>query len=192
MCVPVSSRPALLNSGSHFNRFSNITLQHGRVPTLWKTICIVPVPKKNRPSELMDFRPAALTSHLMKTLEQLFLNLLRPQIQHAEDSLQRSCGGSHLILYLLHWAHSHLDNRSGTVRILFLDFSNAFSTIQPLLLIQMGVDACLVAWISSYLTDRLQHVRLKDITSDTVVSSIGAPQGSVLSPLLFTLNTADF
>ncbi|TWW81840.1 hypothetical protein D4764_01G0016550 [Takifugu flavidus] len=32
-----------------------------------------------------------------------------------------------------------------------------------------------VAWISSYLTDRLQFVRMKDITSDTVVSSIGAP-----------------
>ena len=50
----------------------------------------------------------------------------------------------------------------------------------------------LVVWISSCVTDRLQYVRLKDITAHTVISSIGAPQGTVLSPLLFTLYTADF
>ncbi|TWW73164.1 putative RNA-directed DNA polymerase from transposon BS [Takifugu flavidus] len=92
--------------------------------------------------------------------------------------------------------HSHLDKGSGTARILFLDFSSAFNTIQPLVLqdklLQMRVDPCLVAWISTYLTDRPQFVRMKDITSDTVVSSIGAPQGTVLSPILFTLYTSDF
>ena len=100
------------------------------------------------------------------------------------------------ILDLLHRAHSHLDKASGTVRILFLDFSSTVNTIQPLLLweklIRMQADPCLVAWISSSLTDRSQYVRLKDITSDTVISSTGAPQGTALSPLLFTLYTVDF
>ncbi|CAF91989.1 unnamed protein product, partial [Tetraodon nigroviridis] len=41
-----------------------------------------------------------------------------------------------------------------------------------------------------YLTGRPQYVRLKDITSDTVVSNTGAPQGTVLTPLLFTLYTS--
>ena len=56
------------------------------------------------------------------------------------------------------------------VRILFLDFSSTFNTIQPLVpqdkLNRMRVDPCLVTWISSYLTDRLQYVRLRDATSD--------------------------
>lgn len=39
---------------------------------------------------------------------------------------------------------------------------------------------------------RPQYVRMKDITSDTVISSTGAPQGMVLTPLLFTLYTSDF
>ncbi|KAI3371619.1 hypothetical protein L3Q82_024188, partial [Scortum barcoo] len=116
--------------------------------TLWKTSRIVPVPKKNRPSELNDFRPVALTSHLMKTLERLFLSLLRPQVQHAQDRLQFAYQPGVVvedaILYLLHRAHSHLDKGSGTVRILFLDFSSAFNTIQPTLLrdklSRMGVD----------------------------------------------------
>ncbi|KAI3360661.1 hypothetical protein L3Q82_002527 [Scortum barcoo] len=125
---------------------------------------------------------------------------LRPQVQHAQDRLQFAyqpgVGVEDAILYLLHRAHSHLDKGSGTVRILFLDFSSAFNTIQPTLLrdklSRMGVDPQLMDWISDYLTGRPQYVGLKDITSDTVVSSTGAPQGTVLAPLLFTLYTSDF
>ncbi|KAI3362900.1 hypothetical protein L3Q82_011492, partial [Scortum barcoo] len=142
--------------GEPLQRIFNLSLQIGRVPTLWKTSRIVPVPKKNRPSELNDFRPVALTSHLMKKLERLFLSLLRPQVQHAQDRLQFAyqpgVGVEDAILYLLHRAHSHLDKGSGTVRILFLDFSSAFNTIQPTLLRdklgRMGVDPQLMDWIS--------------------------------------------
>ena len=55
-----------------------------------------------------------------------------------------------------------------------------------------GVDPLLVTWITDYLTERPQYVRLKGCISDTVVSSTGAPQGTVLSPVLFTLYTSDF
>ena len=99
------------------------------------------------------------------------------------------------ILYLLHRAHSHLDKGAGTVRILFLDFSSAFNTIQPLILQNklsaMQVDPHLITWSTKYLTDR-PPVRLKDTTSDILISSTGAPQGTVLAPLLFTLYTSDF
>jgi gmma-aminobutyric acid receptor subunit gamma len=42
------------------------------------------------------------------------------------------------------------------------------------------------------LTDRPQFVRLGSVLSDVVVSDVGAPQGTVLSPFLFTLYTTDF
>ncbi|KAI3366973.1 hypothetical protein L3Q82_009258, partial [Scortum barcoo] len=50
----------------------------------------------------------------------------------------------------------------------------------------------LAAWVTNYLTDRPQFVRLQDSVSDVVVCSTGAPQGTVLSPFLFTLYTSDF
>ncbi|KAL6470652.1 hypothetical protein MHYP_G00217710 [Metynnis hypsauchen] len=178
----------------------NLSLRLGRVPTLWKTSCIIPIPKRGRPSELNDFRPVALTSHVMKTLERLLLHLLRPQVQHATDPLQfayrERVGVEDAMLYLLHRAHSYLDKGGCAVRVMFFDFSNAFNTIQPLQLrdklSNMQVDPHLVSWITDYLTGRPQYVRLKDCTSETVVSSTGAPQGTVLSPFLFTLYTSDF
>ena len=42
-----------------------------------------------------------------------------------------------------------------------------------------------------FLTERPQAVRVNNNTSDTLILSTGAPQGCVLSPLLFTLLTHD-
>jgi len=47
-----------------------------------------------------------------------------------------------------------------------------------------------VAWIITYLTGWPQYVRLQSNMSDTIVSNTGAPQGTVLSPFLFTLYTS--
>ena len=58
-------------------RLFNLSLSIGRVLVLWKPSCLVPVPKAGCPAELNDYRPVALTSHIMKILEWLILHLLR-------------------------------------------------------------------------------------------------------------------
>lgn len=142
----------------------------------------------------------ALTSHLMKTLERLVLHVVTPQVQQAQDPLQfgyqKNVGVEDAVQYLLHRTHTFLDRESGAVRILFIDISSAFNTIQPLCLkgklTTIQVDPPLLSWITDYLTDRCQFVRLRTATSDMVMSSTGGPQETVLAPLLFTLYTVDF
>ncbi|KAI4897720.1 hypothetical protein NFI96_007252 [Prochilodus magdalenae] len=185
-----------VDRANQFNNFYNrVSCRRGRQPAL------ISSPQEGTPErKLNDYRPVALTSHVMKTMERLLLNHLRPQVHHAEDPLQfvyrEKVGVEDAILYLLHRAHSHLDKGGGAVRVMFFDFSSAFNTIQPLLLrdklMKMEVDMHLVTWITDYLTGRPQHVRIRDRSSDTVISSTGAPQGTVLSPVLFTLYTSDF
>uniref|UniRef100_A0A1A7YZ32 Uncharacterized protein n=1 Tax=Iconisemion striatum TaxID=60296 RepID=A0A1A7YZ32_9TELE len=100
------------------------------------------------------------------------------------------------LIYLQHRALNHLEMQKSTVRIMFFDFSSAFNTIQPCLLQQKmrgaGVDEHLTAWITNYLTNRPQYVKLHNCMSEVVVCSTGAPQGTVLSPFLFTFYTSDF
>ena len=49
-----------------------------------------------------------------------------------------------------------------------------------------------ISWISNYLSDRPQIVRLGSSLSNTVVSSTGTLQGTVRSSFLFTLYTFNF
>ncbi len=76
-----------------------------------------------------------------------------------------------------------------------MDFSSDFNTIIPNLLLpkltQLSVPTSVCQWINSFLTDRQQLVRLGKYTSSTRSISTGAPQGCVLSPLLFSLYTND-
>jgi len=79
--------------------------------------------------------------------------------------------------------------------MLFIDFSLAFNTIIPQQLINklnlLGLNNSICNWILDFLTGRPQSVRVGHNTSSTTTLSTGAPQGCVLSPLLFTLLTHD-
>ncbi len=79
--------------------------------------------------------------------------------------------------------------------MLFIDFSSAFNTIIPQQLINklnlLGLNNSLCNWILDFLTGKPQSVRVGHNTSSTTTLSTGAPQGCVLSPLLFTLLTHD-
>ncbi|KAL0154639.1 hypothetical protein M9458_048902 [Cirrhinus mrigala] len=95
----------------------------------------------------------------------------------------------------LHSALTHLDKKDSYVRKLFIDFSSAFNTIIPQQLtqklVQLGLNTSLCNWLLDFLTGRPQVVRVGSNTSSTIILNTGAPQGCVLSPLLFTLLTHD-
>ncbi|KAI4884459.1 hypothetical protein NFI96_003687 [Prochilodus magdalenae] len=79
--------------------------------------------------------------------------------------------------------------------MLFVDYSSAFNTIVPsrlhIKLRDLGLNSSLCSWILNFLTDRRQVVKLAGITSSSLTLSTGAPQGCVLSPLLYSLYTHD-
>ncbi len=80
------------------------------------------------------------------------------------------------------------------MRILFVDFSSAFNTIIPDTLqnkLKLSVPTSVCQWITSFLTEMQEVVRLGKFSSSTHTISTGAPQGRVLSPLLFSLYTND-
>ncbi|KAL2103140.1 hypothetical protein ACEWY4_000008 [Coilia grayii] len=95
----------------------------------------------------------------------------------------------------LHSALTHLDTRDSYVRMFFIDFSSTFNTIVPQQLIlkldRLGINTSMCNWLLDFLTGGPQAVRVGSNTSSTVTLKTGAPQGCVLSPLLFTLLTHD-
>ena len=73
-----------------------------------------------------------------------------------------------------------------------LDLSAAFDTIDHATLTDRlsdsyGIFGQAQIWISSYLQNRHQSVKIEDTFSDKVTLFYGVAQGSVLGPVLFTL-----
>ncbi|TWW75377.1 putative RNA-directed DNA polymerase from transposon BS [Takifugu flavidus] len=180
-----------------FTDIFNSSLESCQVPACLKTSTIVPVPKKPRITGLNDYRPVALTSVVMKSLERLILPHLKSITTPLLDPLQFAYRANRsvddAVNLALHSTLQHLDSPGTYARILFVDFSSAFNTIRPALLqdklSQLSVPDSLCRWITHFLTDRRQYVRLGKTVSDSVTISTGSPQGCVLSPLLFSLYT---
>ena len=71
--------------------------------------------------------------------------------------------------------------------MLFIDYSSAFNTIVPTKLITKLNTFCY--WILDFLTVCHQVVRVGNSLSATLILNTVAPQGCVLSPLLYPLFT---
>ncbi len=182
-----------------FTQIFNRSLELCEVPFCFKRSTIIPIPKKPKITGLNDYRPVTLTSVVMKSLERLVLaypkDITRPLLDPLQFAYRANRSVDDAVNMGLHYILQHLDKPGNYARILFVDFSSALNTIMPDLLsdklTQLSVPTSICQWIISFLTDRQQLVKLGKLTSRTLTISTGAPQGCVLSPLLFSLYTND-
>jgi gmma-aminobutyric acid receptor subunit gamma/cGMP-dependent protein kinase 2 len=88
-----------------------------------------------------------------------------------------------------------MDKRNTYVRMLFIDYSSAFNTIVTYRLIikleTLGLVPALCNWVLDFLTGRPQMVKVRNNISMPLILNTGAPQGCVLSTLLYSLFTHD-
>ncbi len=181
-----------------FTSIFNESLATSVIPTSFKKSVIIPVPKTVNPLAWNDYRPVALTSIVMKVFERLLKKHICSSIPATLDPLQfayrpnRSTddaisSGTALLL-------THIDSKNGNyVRRLFIDYSSAFKHYSPLQAscqtLDLGLNTTLCDWIQDFLTGRPQVVKMGQFTSNSITLNVGAPQGCVLSPLLYSLYT---
>ena len=129
----------------------------------------------------------------------MFLPVCEPYLDNHQFAYKKDRGVEDAILTFTDNIYKHLDTPKAYVRTLFVDFSSAFNTIQPHILIPklqaMNVNNIIILWILNFLTKRPQFVTIRldnnVFRSEIIVTNTGAPQGTVLAPVLFTIYTND-
>jgi len=182
---------------SVLTRLFQLLLDKRIVPKSWKMSTIIPVPKKQGARLLNDFRPVALTSLLAKCMERVVGSRITASVAHQLDPLQFAYkarrGTEDGSLSLLNTIAKHIQQQKASVRVLFIDFTSAFNTMQIHILLKrlldLSVNGGLIRWVRDFLSDRPQKVLMNGTWSGELVLNTGAPQGCVLSPLLFSIYT---
>ena len=175
-------------------------LDTGEIPDSLKISYITPIHKGESKKEAKNYRPVALTSHLIKLFEKVirrtlvgFLeehDLMNPN-QHGFRS-GRSCL-SQLLQH--HDRITQILEEGKNVDVIYLDYAKAFDKLDFRVTLQklynMGVSGNLFAWICSFLTNRYQCVSVQGEKSPKMPVQSGVPQGSVIGPLLFLVMISD-
>ena len=161
---------------------------------------VVPVHKKSDKQCLKNYRPISLLPICRKILERLIFNeMFRFFIENNLISSNQSGFklGDYCINQLLsitHEIYKSFDD-SSDVRGVFLDISEAFDKVWLKGIIfklkQNGISGKLLRVLSDFLKDREQTVILNGQVSSWTGVNAGVPQGSILSPLLFSVYIND-
>lgn len=114
--------------------------------------------KKGHAKQLVDYRPVALTSVLCKCMEkvvcQQLSQILTGKLDPQQFAYRTGRGVEDATLTLLDRAIKHLDSANSYVRILFIDFSSAFSTVNINTFLrhleELQVHQTLILWINSF------------------------------------------
>ena len=178
----------------------NSSIVSGVFPDQWKEAIVVPILKKGDPKEMKNYRPVSCLVAASKVLEKVVCDQLTrfaevhdilPNNQHGFRS------GRSTMTALSSMQKQWIQNTEGGLMtgILVWDLSSAFDTLDIDLFLKKlqiyGADSVTLKWFRSFLCDRTQRVRIGGSLSPPLRLESGVPQGGILSPMVFTIYTAD-
>jgi len=147
----------------------NSSLGQGVFPACWKTAFVIPLPKCQIPETLSDLRPISILPFLAKVLEKIVHRQITDYLNdnNLMDPLQsgfrNKYSTSSALIHVSDDIMRAMDDSKLTVLSL-LDFSKAFDSVDHLLLVNkfkyFNFDQTSLDWVSSYLSDRQQIVKI--------------------------------
>jgi len=177
----------------------NFSLTQCRVPLVWKTAHITPVPKTSPVTGAGDLQPISVTSILSRTFEKVLVrNYLTPLLRSSsfyDQYAYKPTGSTTCAPDDLTYRIRSLLEPNQYVRCALTDFSKAFDTVDHMILapklFRLETPVFIIEWIMSFLTDRNQATKLGFHLSSKLPINRSIIQGSGIEPTLFIMFAYD-
>ena len=176
------------------------SLDTGTIPNVFKTANIAPIYKGGDRTEAKNYRPVALTSHLIKIFERIIREKITMFLENT-NKLNKNQHGFRAGRSCLSQLIEHYDNiiaaleRKHNFDVIYTDFAKAFDKCDHGIIAhkirEAGIVGKLGLWLYNFLDGRKQKVVVQGTSSQEseVLSSV--PQGTVLAPILFLILLSD-
>lgn len=173
----------------------------GTIPESWKVSTIIPILKPGRAAEKKDsYRPISLTSMMCKTVEKMILKrlvgfALTNRIFHEHHFGFLPFKDCQLALKVIYEDINRMRTSGDYVLLVAVDINAAYDSVWQdglvLKCLEAGLSGKLCKWIYELISFRKIKVKWRNTVSQGITINKGIPQGSVLSPVLFTFNMMD-
>lgn len=172
----------------------NESLSSGIFPAVWKSSHIIPIFKSGNRNDVSNYRGISLLSAIPKLFESIVCDHMYFGLKsYIADEQHGFFRGRSAVSNLMEFSKRALDviEVKAQLDVIYTDFSKAFDSINHVIVVEklksFGIAHNLIKWIDSYLTERVQFVKINDSFSKPVKVHSGVPQGSHLGPLIFIL-----
>lgn len=160
----------------------------GFIPTSWKRSCIVPVPKKGDLSKIENYRPISLLETTRKIFEHCLLDQLKQTTKISKYQAGFQAG---------HCCNDQISTLNDILKtskkkiVTFLDIKAAYDSVDRSILWdkceEKGINGIFLNTIKNLFDHNSGQILVEGKKSEPFFLSSGVLQGSVLSPILYSI-----